>query len=713
MEARDAILLVGQWASEDDDVSDMATALTLAKNRLDSDKNFEEIVSLSLRTGYELQVNASTAISPGTSAEVIFSLPPIELLDILLDYGWDINSMGLPQRNSGPLLWRICHAPELVQWCIEHGARLTIPNETTSREPRSADIFHTPRHLLLLEVVARIGCVATFKKLHSMGAPLTPGVDWPKHHAPMVLHTAVFAAAVVLSRVSSSSSEIKVRVEMVQYLVDNVNWDVNGVCGGNWSAVIGPQFHCSRWKSNQHDIKRLGILVIANFLIGKGANIEFLLSFPDEESCSTPLGCLRHADPESFQAVIDLWRADYPDPMKVQSTESVQPVQIPGNGTPNKAEPPTLPPEVISMTGSFLELVDLKNIRLTSRLFSNSVFDHFHNFIRRKHITLTTSSLCDVIQKLQRSRLSCYVEEIVFSSPEVEGTDNIQGLLQNLLQMAWISENQRSLVVRSARRSEFIAIFEALYTSGLRLQSLRLYYDAGVDTGPVSYFGDFPRLMDLGPTLSSIRKLTWSLLIEDRATEDLAIIKQLLSMMTSVEVLNPSWYRRSSSLNSEVQSFSSCLDPILAMKLTECTLTGLYIQENSLRQFLAETSAKRITLDHIYMLSGTYETVFTILNNEKFDYFHLNCLQQCKGRERKRVQFGVPGECRVRIHHNRHVGPHEITREGKEATRKLEYHLTAKKLRGLTREGRQKYLDKMSRRCGFSEIWGSSYYLYG
>ena len=70
MEARDAILLVGQWASEDDDVSDMATALTLAKNRLDSDKNFEEIVSLSLRTGYELQVNASTAISPGTSWKI-------------------------------------------------------------------------------------------------------------------------------------------------------------------------------------------------------------------------------------------------------------------------------------------------------------------------------------------------------------------------------------------------------------------------------------------------------------------------------------------------------------------------------------------------------------------------------------------------------------------------------------------------------------------
>ena len=583
-----------------------------------------------------------------------------------------------------------------------------LERQRTSREPGSADNVYTELHLLLLQVIARVLHVATSKNLLSMGAPLVSKVE---NQAPMTLHAAVFATAVLSYQVSSFWSEFHVRMARIEHLVNVLKLDVNGVCDGNRSALIRSKVHCSRPKSSRKDI-RGGILRIANFLISNGASIEFALSFTDEQSCSTPLGCLRYADPGSFQAAIDFWQPDYPKPIKFQLNESIQLVKIPTNGTLDKSELSTLPQELLSLIWSPLELVDLKNVRLTSRSFEISVVDHFRPFIRRLHVNLTTSSLCDIIQKLQHNRLACYIEEIMFSSSEDMACDDIVALLEKLFKIAFTSNDRSSLFISSASRFECIAILCALYASKLQLHSLSLYQDTEIDILPAKYFEEFPDLMILGSTLSSVRELKWSLPIqENQVAKRIATINLVLSMMPQVEVLKLYWYTWETTWKPELNSFDSCFDPILAMKLKECTLKGLCFEESNLSQFLAKTSATRVTLDHVYIMSGTYETGFAMLCNGKFDHFYLDSLQQRLTWGYKRFYYGASGEHRFRITHGKNLGLHENSRD-KEAKRSWS-RFTSRKLKGVTRGEYQEHLGNVCKRWGFLEPYPERYCLTG
>ena len=148
--------------------------------------------------------------------------PSVELLDILLRHCWDINSIALPQQNLSPLLWNVCGSLELVQWCLDHGANVITPGEETSVNPKddAAEIYHTPRHPLLLENVAAFGTVTVFELLRSRGAPLTPGKSWPPWHAPCLLTRAVQAAAYFAPTLHSKPSPAYMeRVSVVKHLL--------------------------------------------------------------------------------------------------------------------------------------------------------------------------------------------------------------------------------------------------------------------------------------------------------------------------------------------------------------------------------------------------------------------------------------------------------------------------------------------------------------
>lgn len=69
------------------------------------------------------------------------TLPSREILELLIEHGWDINSRG-SSLSGIPLLWYVVEDPDLVKWCLDHGAELdpaddTPPDAVKPRKPYS------------------------------------------------------------------------------------------------------------------------------------------------------------------------------------------------------------------------------------------------------------------------------------------------------------------------------------------------------------------------------------------------------------------------------------------------------------------------------------------------------------------------------------------------------------------------------------------------
>lgn len=142
--------------------------------------------------------------------------PSITTLDFLFAHGWDINNCREPihlgSRHRDPFLWHVTSDEILVQWCLDHGARVQV----TDRRTRP-----------ILETAANCGSFAAFRLLYSAGAP--PG--------RRTLHLAVQAAA--LGHIGSGDPEKDTeaqrqkrvqhddRMALVRYLIDVVALDVN------------------------------------------------------------------------------------------------------------------------------------------------------------------------------------------------------------------------------------------------------------------------------------------------------------------------------------------------------------------------------------------------------------------------------------------------------------------------------------------------------
>lgn len=55
-----------------------------------------------------------------------------EALEVVLAHGWDINTRG-PHGDGYPLLWWVIEHPNLVRWCLDHGAEVHRPLEPPQR----------------------------------------------------------------------------------------------------------------------------------------------------------------------------------------------------------------------------------------------------------------------------------------------------------------------------------------------------------------------------------------------------------------------------------------------------------------------------------------------------------------------------------------------------------------------------------------------------
>lgn len=84
-----------------------------------------------------------------------------KVLEILVARGFNINS----QSSCLPVLWYVGVADhELVEWCLDHGADLNLPDPT----PKNTVSERKP----ILESAAAVGNIATFELLRGRGAPL-------------------------------------------------------------------------------------------------------------------------------------------------------------------------------------------------------------------------------------------------------------------------------------------------------------------------------------------------------------------------------------------------------------------------------------------------------------------------------------------------------------------------------------------------------------
>jgi hypothetical protein len=159
------------------------------------------------------------------------------VLQSLVSSGWDINQHDASDCNvySKKLLHYVCDDESLVSWALDHGYHLgACVSDHPSRCPA------------LLDTVALKGSVGTYELLASLGAP----------RGSRTLHMAVSSCT------NSSSS----RMAMVKFLVNELEFDVNGLdtpgfLPDNWGT---PLCYAARWRSGYEEVVR--------FLLERGAN---------------------------------------------------------------------------------------------------------------------------------------------------------------------------------------------------------------------------------------------------------------------------------------------------------------------------------------------------------------------------------------------------------------------------------------------------------
>jgi hypothetical protein len=145
--------------------------------------------------------------------------PSQEILEILVAHGWDINTQGPGKITSWPLLWYVVEYPDLVRWCLDHGARVDIPDNPPQVKDGVQSRTGVPRPTIL-GMAASSGSVETFELLRAKGAPLDP----------RTLHRAVEQATILAPKEGSEPGSFYThRMDMVRHLVDVVKLDVNAV----------------------------------------------------------------------------------------------------------------------------------------------------------------------------------------------------------------------------------------------------------------------------------------------------------------------------------------------------------------------------------------------------------------------------------------------------------------------------------------------------
>lgn len=199
------------------EISDKAVREVLKKGIHDAiDSNAAPIAALLLERGADVTQYGGHDLG---------RQPSREMIEVLLTHGWNIDNRG---RYGWPLIMLVLEDPEMVTWCLDHGASVTL-----QREAPEGETFVLKRHArvpTILEYAARRSTVSTFKQLRALGSPL----------GPRTLHFAVLEAGQAKRNTNPSTSEpvhhdkpqlladtYAERMALVRYLVDDLGLDIN------------------------------------------------------------------------------------------------------------------------------------------------------------------------------------------------------------------------------------------------------------------------------------------------------------------------------------------------------------------------------------------------------------------------------------------------------------------------------------------------------
>ncbi|KAK4617625.1 hypothetical protein CLAFUW4_12566 [Fulvia fulva] len=94
--------------------------------------------------------------------------PSVEVLEILVAHGWDVNSRG----DSWPLLWYVVEYPDLVRWCLDHRAEVDIPDDPPQANADGTESRTKLPRPTILSLAASSSSIETFELLRAQGAPL-------------------------------------------------------------------------------------------------------------------------------------------------------------------------------------------------------------------------------------------------------------------------------------------------------------------------------------------------------------------------------------------------------------------------------------------------------------------------------------------------------------------------------------------------------------
>ncbi|KJX95380.1 hypothetical protein TI39_contig4117g00002 [Zymoseptoria brevis] len=220
-----------------------------------------------------------------------YNKPHMDVLEILVAHGWDVNTHEGDQ-GCGTLLWSVLRYPELVQWCLDHGARVDIPewNPDMHKAPYNPPRFDAdgteqetvvaPRNpVTVLGYAARYASIETFELLRARGAPLDP----------RTLHIAAECN----------------RLDMVRHLVDVVGLDVNAFVYHIGEMCTTPLCCLAAAPKGYKE----AYSAVITFLLDRGADPDQPWGMPGSALYCSPKLCAEAFHGDSFLNTVKAWQA--------------------------------------------------------------------------------------------------------------------------------------------------------------------------------------------------------------------------------------------------------------------------------------------------------------------------------------------------------------------------------------------------------------------
>lgn len=219
--------------------------------------------------------------------------PSLEVLEMLVAHGWDINAQG-PQGTERPLLWQVVQSAELVKWCLSHGASVDVPEKPPHVNADGTRSYTQRPRPKILGAAAAYGTVETFELLRAKSAPLEP----------RTLHLAVEQATLLAPEEGGNGSAAYVRrMDMVRHLVNELKLDVNAIQPEVGSQCSTPLCYVAR-RSTSQDFREL-----VGLLLERGAKLRLDVNSEGAAHLMDPSACAQSSGNTQFLRAVEEWQS--------------------------------------------------------------------------------------------------------------------------------------------------------------------------------------------------------------------------------------------------------------------------------------------------------------------------------------------------------------------------------------------------------------------